>query len=215
MNESLYKQMAQSIIDGDEELSAQLAQQAIDEGIDPLDAINHGFVVGINHVGDEFSSGNAFLPELIMAGEAMKAAVTMLEPEFTRRGTERETLGKVVLATAEGDIHDIGKTLVGTMLAAAGFVVHDMGVDVPVMALVEKAREIEADIVGISALLTTTMTKQRDVIEALEDIGLRDSIKVIVGGAPVTSDWVTEIGADGFSEDAVDAVALAKKLMGE
>jgi methylmalonyl-CoA mutase cobalamin-binding domain/chain len=124
-------------------------------------------------------------------------------------------LGKVVLATIQGDIHDIGKTLVGTMLSAAGFQVYDLGVDVPVMKLVEKAREVDANIIGVSALLTTTMVRQRDVVEALEDLGLRSKIKVMVGGAPVTSEWVKEIGADGYSEDAIGAVSVAKKLVGK
>jgi corrinoid protein of di/trimethylamine methyltransferase len=215
MTEEMFKAMAQSIIDGDAEVAEKLARQAVEKGIDPLDAINQGFVVGVNQVGSEFSCGNAFLPELVMAGEAMKVAVSTLEPEMNRRGTSRSVLGKVVLATIQGDIHDIGKTLVGTMLSAAGFQVYDLGVDVPVMKLVEKARAVDANIIGVSALLTTTMVRQRDVVEALEDMGLRSKIKVMVGGAPVTSEWVKEIGADGYSEDAIGAVAVAKKLVGK
>lgn len=214
MNEDLYKAMAQSIIDGEADEAAELARQAISVGIEPADAINKGFVIGVNHVGDEFAEGNAFLPELVMAGEAMKAAIGVLEPEMTKRGEKREILGRVVLATVEGDIHDIGKTLVGTMMSAAGFEVYDMGVDVPISVLVEKAREVDADIVGVSALLTTTMLKQRDVIEALDDIGL-SKVKVMVGGAPVTRAWMEEIGADGYSEDAIGAVAVAKQLLGK
>jgi corrinoid protein of di/trimethylamine methyltransferase len=214
MNENLFKAMAQSIIEGESEDAVRLAQQSIEQGIDPLDAINKGFVVGVNYVGDEFSCGNAFLPELVMAGEAMKAVVEVLEPELNRRGTKREILGKVVLGTVEGDIHDIGKTLVGTMMSAAGFDVYDLGVDVPIMKMVEKAREVDADIVAISALLTTTMVKQRDVIEALDDMGLT-KVKVMVGGAPVTRSWMEEIGADGYSEDAIGAVAVAKSLVAD
>jgi corrinoid protein of di/trimethylamine methyltransferase len=170
--------------------------------------------VGVNHVGDLFSCGDAFLPELVMAGEAMKTAVNVLEPEMAKLGSERKMLGTVVLGTIEGDIHDIGKTLVGTMLSASGFKVFDLGVDVPVMTLVEKARLENADIIGVSALLTTTMVKQRDVVEAVEDMGMRPKVKVMVGGAPVTRDWVVEIGADAFSEDAVGAVKVAKQLLG-
>jgi corrinoid protein of di/trimethylamine methyltransferase len=206
--------MAQSIIDGESEVAEKLARQAIEAGIDPLEAINQGFVVGVNHVGSEFSCGNAFLPELVMAGEAMKVAVSTLEPEMQRRGTELKSLGKVVLATIHGDIHDIGKTLVGTMLSASGFKVYDLGVDVPVTRLIEKAVEVNADIVAVSALLTTTMVRQRDVVEALDDMGLRPKIKVMVGGAPVTGEWVKEIGADGYSEDAIGAVQVAKRLLG-
>ncbi len=213
-NEDLFKQMAQSITDGESEQAAELAKKAIAMGVDPLEAINQGFVAGVNYVGDEFSCGNMFLPELVMAGEAMKAAVAVLEPELQKRGTERKMLGKVVLCTVEGDIHEIGKTLVGTMLSATGFQVFDLGVDVPVMKVVEKAREVGADIVAMSALLTTTMVHQKDVIEALEDVGLRTKVKVMVGGAPVTQEWVKQIGADGYSEDAIGAARIAKQLLG-
>jgi corrinoid protein of di/trimethylamine methyltransferase len=213
-NEDLFKEMEQSITDGEAEKAADLARQSIAMGIDPLDAINKGFVAGVNFVGDQFSCGNMFLPELVMAGEAMKAAVAVLEPELARRGTARTMLGKVVLCTVEGDIHEIGKTLVGTMLSATGFQVFDMGVDVPVMKVVEKAREVGADIVAMSALLTTTMVHQKDVIEALEDVGLRDKVKVMVGGAPVTQEWVKQINADGYSEDAIGAARVAKQLLG-
>jgi methanogenic corrinoid protein MtbC1 len=190
--EDLFKAMAQSITDGEADQAAELAKQSIEQGIDPLDAINKGFVNGVNYVGDQFSCGNMYLPELVMAGEAMKAAVAVLEPELARRGTERKMLGKVVLCTVEGDIHEIGKTLVGTMLSATGFQVFDMGVDVPIMKVVH----------------------QKDVVEALEDIGLRDKVKVMVGGAPVTQEWVKQIGADGYSEDAIGAARVAKQLMG-
>jgi corrinoid protein of di/trimethylamine methyltransferase len=213
-NEAMFKEMAQSITDGEAEKAAELAKQAVAQGIDPLDAINKGFVAGVNYVGDQFSCGNMFLPELVMAGEAMKAAVAVLEPELAKRGKERKMLGKVVLCTVEGDIHEIGKTLVGTMLSATGFQVYDMGVDVPVMKVVEKARDVNADIVAMSALLTTTMVHQKDVIEALEDVGLRTKVKVMVGGAPVTQEWVKQIGADGYSEDAIGAARVAKQLLG-
>ena len=214
MQEALFKLMAQSVIDGEMEEAVRLAQEAIKQNIDPLDAIDKGFVVGVNHIGDGFARGEMFLPDLVLAGESMKAALSMLEPELTRRGTERQVLGKVVIGTVEGDIHDIGKTLVATMLSTGGFQVYDLGVDVPAEKFVEKAREVNADIVGLSALLTTTMAKQRDVIEALEQAGLRSQMKVMIGGAPVTRDWVEEIGADGFSEDAIGATVLAKQLMG-
>ncbi len=213
MNQAIFSAMAQSIMDGDADVAEKLALDALEAGIDPLDAINQGFILGLDKVGELFSAGEAYLPELVMAGEAMKAAVTALEPEMARRGKGREILGKVVLGTIEGDIHDIGKSLVGTMLSVAGFKVFDLGVDVPVLTLIEKAREESADIIGVSALLTTTMVKQRDVVEALEDMNLRAAIKVIVGGAPVTRDWADEIGADGYSQDAMGAVAVAKQLL--
>jgi corrinoid protein of di/trimethylamine methyltransferase len=214
MSNELLEAMAQSIIQGDEDAAADLARQALAQGIDPLVAINQGFVVGINQVGAQFSCGDMFLPELVASGEAMKMAVAVLEPEMARQGTHRQILGKVVIGTVEGDIHDIGKTLVATMLSAGGFQVYDLGVDVPIEKFVEKAREVGADIVGLSALITTTMGRQKDVIEALDDVGLRPQVKVMVGGAPVTRQWAAEIGAEGFSEDAVGAVNVAKQLMG-
>lgn len=214
MTAELFHAMRQSVIDGDPERAAELAGQAIRQGIDPLDAINQGFVPGIDYIGGQFACGEMFLPELVMAGEAMKAAVAVLEPEFERRGAGRQYLGKVVIGTIEGDVHEIGKTLVATMLSVSGFQVFDLGVNVPVAKFVEQARAVGADLVGISALLTTTMIRQKDVIEALEDANLRPAVKVMVGGAPVTQSWADEIGADGYSEDAVGAVAVARRLMG-
>ena len=214
MTEELFQKMSQSILDGDSDGAVALAKQAIQAGIDPLDAITKGFVLGVNQVGESFACGQAFLPELVMAGEAMKAAVATLEPEMQKRGTTRQVLGKVVLATVEGDIHEIGKTLVGTMLSASGFQVYDLGVDVPSAKIIEKIKEVDADLVGLSALLTTTMVKQKEVIDELDKLGLRKRVKVMVGGAPVTRDWVQKIEADGYSEDAIGAVGLAKQLVG-
>jgi corrinoid protein of di/trimethylamine methyltransferase len=213
MSTELFQKMEQSILDGDTDVSMELAKQAVALGIDPLEAINQGYIIGVNKMGESFACGEAFLPELVMAGEAMKAAVAVLEPEMKKRGTSRKILGKVVLATVQGDIHEIGKTLVGTMLSASGFEVHDLGVDVPADKIVAKVKEVDADIVGLSALLTTTMVKQRDVIEALDKEGLRRKVKVMVGGAPVTREWVNRIEADGYSEDAIGAVNVAKQLM--
>ncbi|MDO9129770.1 MAG: corrinoid protein [Anaerolineales bacterium] len=214
MSTELFEKMTQSIIDGDSDVAEALAKQAIETGIDPLEAITKGFVLGVNQVGDSFSRGDAFLPELVMAGEAMKVAVSTLEPEMARRGTARQVFGKVVLATVEGDIHEIGKTLVGTLLSASGFQVYDLGVDVPAARIIEKVREVNANIVALSALLTTTMVKQGEVIETLKKEGLRSSVKVMVGGAPVTREWVQKISADGYSEDAIGAVNVAKQLVG-
>jgi corrinoid protein of di/trimethylamine methyltransferase len=214
MNQDMFQRMAQSIIDGDADVAVELAKESIAADMDPLAAISNGFVQGVNTVGEAFGRGDAFLPELVMAGEAMKAAVATLDPELKKRGSQRQILGKVVIATVEGDIHEIGKSLVATMLGASGFEVHDLGVDTPGDKLIGKALEVNADIVAMSALLTTTMVKQREVIEELEKEGLRRRLKVLVGGAPVTRDWVETIGADGYSEDAIGAVALAKRLLG-
>jgi len=213
MTVDIFQRMAQSIVDGDSDVAVALAKESIASNLDPLEAISRGFVAGVNTVGEAFGRGDAFLPELVMAGEAMKAAVATLDPELKKRGSQRQILGRVVIATVEGDIHEIGKSLVATMLAASGFEVHDLGVDAPGDKLIGKALEVNADMLAMSALLTTTMVKQREVIEELEKEGLRQRLKVIVGGAPVTRDWVTSIGADGYSEDAIGAVALARKLL--
>jgi corrinoid protein of di/trimethylamine methyltransferase len=214
MSQELLDAMCQSIIDGDADAAAALATRSIEEGLDPLVVIDEGYVPGLNDVGDRFATGELFLPDMMLAARAMKAAVAVLEPEMTRRSSRRTVLGRVVIGTVKGDIHEIGKNLVAMMLTASGFEVHDLGVDVPVERFVEKATEVGADIVGVSALLTTTMTGQRTVVEQLAAAGLRPGVRVIVGGAPVTSSWATEIGADGYSEDAVGAVALARRLMG-
>ncbi len=213
MTDDILQRMAQSIIDGDADAAVALSKESISASMDPLEAISQGFVAGVNAVGDAFGRGEAFLPELVMAGEAMKAAVAVLDPELKRRGSERQMLGKIVIGTVEGDIHEIGKSLVATMLGASGFDVIDLGVDTPGDKLIGKALEVKADILAMSALLTTTMVRQREVIEELEKEGLRKQIKVMVGGAPVTRDWVAAIRADGYSEDAIGAVALAKKLV--
>ena len=215
MANDLFEEMAFSITEGDPEAAGALAKRAIAEGVDPLEAINKGFVVGMKQVGESFGCGEAYLPDLVLAGEAMKAAVAVLDPELARRGQQRETAGEVVIGTVKGDIHDIGKTLVGTMLAASGFQVHDLGVDVPPERFAHKAREVKAVIVGVSALLTTTMVNQKSVIEALDDLGLRPQVKVLVGGAPVTRTWAETIEADGFAEDAIGAVAEAQRLVGK
>ncbi len=215
MTEELYKQMAQSIIDGEAEQAVALAQKSIELQIHPLDAITKGFVAGVSYIGEQFGKGEAFLPELVMAGEAMKAAIATLEPELRKAGQARQVLGRVVLATVEGDIHEIGKTLVGTMLSASGFEVYDLGVDASAEKIIGKAIEVNADLIGMSALLTTTMVRQREVIDELDKEGLRPRIRVIVGGAPITKDWAEKIKADGTSEDAVGAVKLAKQLLGK
>ena len=214
MQDERFGAMLQSIIDGVPEKAAELAQRALADGVDPLEAVNRGFAMGITFAGEQFGCGQMFLPDLLGAAEAMKAAMRILEPEMLKRGSQRQTLGKVVLGTARGDIHDIGKNLVATILAASGFQVFDLGTSVTPDQFVAKAKEIDADIVGVSALLTTTMAGQKAVIEALDRNGLRPRVKAIIGGAAVTPKWAAEIGADGYSRNALDAVELAKSLMG-
>ena len=213
MHEDLLVAMRQSIADGDQDAAAATAQQAIDAGMDPVVAIDEGYVAGLSYVGSCFSSGEMYLPDMMLAARAMKAAMAGLEPVLAANAQTRTVRGRVVIGTVKGDIHEIGKNLVGTMLSASGFEVHDLGVDVAPEAFVEAAKEHGADIVGVSALLTTTMTGQRKVVESLAEAGLRPGVKVIVGGAPVTKAWAAEIGADGYSEDAVGAVNLASQLM--
>ncbi len=211
--DEILQQLRQSIIDGAPQRAKDYAQQALAIGVEPLDAINHGCIPGIDFVGERFGCQEMFLPDMLMASEAMKAAVAVLEPEMAKRGTQRVTQGRVILGTVKGDIHEIGKSLVSIMLSASGFEVHDLGVSVPTERFAEKARELQADVVGVSALLTTTMVVQRKVIEAINQAGLRPRVKVIVGGAPVTRKWADEIGADGYGKDAMNAVAVVKSLL--
>jgi corrinoid protein of di/trimethylamine methyltransferase len=211
--DQIFSAMRQSIIDGAPDTSLCLAQQAVDSAIPPLDAINQGYVAGMQAVGELFARGQMFLPDMMASAEAMRAAMSVLDPELKKSGAERPMAGVVVLGTTKGDIHEIGKTLVGTLLTAHGFQVHDLGVDVSAEKFAEKAHELHADIVGVSALLTTTMRNQKTVIEALDKAILRSKVKVMVGGAPVTRRWAEEIGADGYAKDAMSAVALAQELM--
>jgi len=212
MSEELFQKLAQTVIDGEPEEAEALAQQALAEGADPLSCINSGLVKGIQKVGELFSSGEYFLPELIIGADAMKSALDVLEPALLE-GQSRVVNGKVVLGTVEGDLHEIGKTLVGTMLTANGFKVKDIGVDKKASDFIAAIQEMDADIVGASALLTTTMLQQKKLIEALKEAGLRDKVKVLVGGAPVTESYAKEIGADGYAEDAIAAVEMAYRLM--
>jgi len=212
MNDEIYQKLAQAIIDGEPEDAEALAQQALEQGIDPLECINQGLVKGIQRVGELFANGDYFLPELIIGADAMKAALDVLEPSLLE-GQKREVVGKVVLGTVKGDLHEIGKTLVGTMLTANGFKVKDIGVDKEPQEFIAAIKEMDADIVGASALLTTTMLQQKKLIDAIEEAGLRDKVKVMIGGAPVTESFAKEIGADGYAEDAISAVSLAYRLM--
>lgn len=205
--------MRQSIIDGAPDTASSLAEQGLAAGMAPIEAINNGYVPGMHDVGEQFARGQMFLPDMMASAEAMRAAMSVLDPELKKLGTERPTAGVVVLGTTKGDIHEIGKILVGTMLTAHGFRVHDLGVDVAGEKFAAKARELKADIVGVSALLTTTMRNQKTVVEAIEKEGLRAQVKIMVGGAPVTRRWAEEIGADGYAKDAMSAVALAQELM--
>jgi corrinoid protein of di/trimethylamine methyltransferase len=214
VSKELLAAMRQSVIDGDIPQAEALARQALEAGVEPLTAINQGYVPGMQEVGEQFGCGQAFVPDLMMAAEAMKKGLAVLEPQMKARGTERTVVGRAVLGTVKGDIHEIGKSLVGLMLSTGGFEVHDLGVDVPYETFAAKVKEVQANLVGVSALLTTTMPGQARVIQALEAAGVRKQVKVMVGGAPVSRSWATEIGADGYSEDALGALEVAKKLVG-
>lgn len=212
MSEEIFKKLSQAVVDGEPEDAEMLARQALEQGVDPLECINKGLMAGIQEVGELFSKGDFFLPELVIGADTMKVALDILEPALVG-GKKRDVVGRVVLGTVEGDLHEIGKTLVATMLTANGFQVTDIGVDRKAEDFIKAIQEVDADIVGASALLTTTMLKQKTLIEKLEDAGLRNKVKVMIGGAPVTESYAAEIGADGYAEDAISAVDLAFRLI--
>ncbi|MHA1345447.1 MAG: corrinoid protein [Candidatus Heimdallarchaeaceae archaeon] len=209
MNEEYKK----AILNGDITLAESLAENAISENLE-LNPVIDQFSEAIREAGDLFEEGEFFLPELMRSAEAMKAAMTILEPKI-KEGKGDRFLGKVVIGTIEGDIHDIGKTLVAAIMSAEGFEVFDLGADVPVDTFIDKAEEEGAQLICISALLTTTMVGQKKLIDNLKQRNIRDKYKVLIGGAPVSRKWVEEIGADGSAENAVSAVKLARKLLEE
>ena len=182
------------------------------EVMEPAEIIEKGLAAGMNQVGVLFERGKLFLPHVMMAADAMTAGVKILEADMPA-GAQTKKLGVIVNGTVEGDVHDIGKSIVSTMLQSAGFEVYDIGRDVPIRNFIEKAKEVNANMIGISALMTTTLQGQRDVIELLKEEGLRDKIKVMVGGAPATQAWADKIGADCYAENASEAVAKAKELL--
>jgi corrinoid protein of di/trimethylamine methyltransferase len=212
--ENIIEKLRLAVLDYNSEEAVSAAKEVVKFKVDPLRAIEEGLAKGIREVGDKFAKGEIFLPELIMAAETMKKALEVLEPELKKEKKERKALGKVLLGTVAGDIHSIGKTIVASMLTANGFEVYDIGEDVPAEKFVEKIKELKPDIVGLSALLTTTLPEQRIVIEALKRERLRDKVKVIIGGAPASREWAEEIGADGYGADATEAVEVVKKLLG-
>ncbi len=207
----LLAKLAQAVIDGEPEDAEEFARQALEQGLDALECITDGLTKGIQKVGELFASGEYFLPELIIGADAMKQALDVLEPALMG-DQKREVVATVVLGTVEGDLHEIGKTLVGTMLTANGFKVVDIGVDQPAAGFIEAIKKADATIVGASALLTTTMLQQEKLIAALKEAGLRDKVKIMIGGAPVTASYSEKIGADGYAEDAISAVNLAFRL---
>lgn len=214
MNRELRQGLAQAVIDGQAEEAKEVADQVVAVGANPLEVVEEVLSPAMDEVGRRYEEADYFIPDLVMAGEAMKAAMSVLGPALVARGQARSSPGVVVIGTVEGDIHEIGKSLVATMLEAAGFIVHDLGVDVPTADFVSQAREFDADVVGLSALLTTTMLNQRSVIEGLVEAGLRERVKVVIGGAPASPQWAERIGADAYAENAREAVAVTRRLMG-
>ncbi|MHA3964137.1 MAG: cobalamin B12-binding domain-containing protein [Candidatus Thorarchaeota archaeon SMTZ1-45] len=213
MTSSILEELKAAVMEGDSEKSVEFAKKALEENIPPLEAITNGLAKGVKAVGDLFSQGEVFLVELVMAGDAMKAGMSVLLPVIKESKMEMKSEGKVIIGTVEGDIHSIGKDIVGTLLEAEGFEVFNIGEDVSSETFVDKVKEYKPDVLGLSSLLTATMPAQKAVIEKLKAAGLRGNVKVIIGGAPTTQEWSDEIEADGWAGDAVTAVSLVKKLV--
>lgn len=210
---SVLEDLKESVINGDEKKVIEYTQKALDEGIDVEKILNDGFIPGMDVVGSKFQANEIYVPEMLMSAKAMKAGMKILEPLLTEAGIE--PIGKVVIGTVKGDLHDIGKNLVAMMLEGGGFEVIDAGVDITPQKFMDLVKENKPDILGLSALLTTTMGEIKNVIDAFKENGFRDDIKIMVGGAPLTDDYAKEVGADGYSPDAASAVDLAKELLGK
>jgi len=211
MSENTFTEAIEAIVNGDVYKSIELAKRGLDQGIDPLELMTHGFIPGINRVGDLFGSGKLFIPGLVKSAEAMEKATAIINAAIPQ---EQATVsGKLVIGTVEGDMHDIGKTIVVSLLRANGFDVLDLGRDVPIARFIEEAEKFDADIIGTSTLLTTTMGVQKELEEELKNAGLKPRFKTIVGGAPVTQRWADRIGADAFAQNASDGVKKVKRLL--
>ena len=203
----------EAVEDGDNGGCRTLTEEALKTGLDPLEVVDDGLSAGIQLVGEKFGKGELFLPDLMMAVEAMNEGMKIVEPELEKKQVQRQSLGTVLIGTVHGDIHDIGKSIVATMLEINGYKVHDLGVNVSTGGFIEKVKEIKPQVLGLSALLSTTMREQRVIIESVQKEGFREDIKIIVGGAPVSAQWAEEIGADGFGANAELAVQLVNKLI--
>lgn len=209
--DTLVKEIYDSVMDGQADATKEKVQAALKAGIDPAVILNEGMIAAMGEVGRLFEEGEYFVPEMLVAARAMQSGLALLKPHLKESNVK--SVGKVVIGTVKGDLHDIGKNLVGMMLEGAGFEVVDLGTDVAPEKFVESVRQSDAQIVAMSALLTTTMPAMKSTIEALKAAGIRERVKVMVGGAPITQDFASMIGADGFSPDASRAVATAKALV--
>ena len=208
-----YEQLNDGVIKGNAKLVVEATKAALASGADPLEIINRGLVAGITIVGQRFRACEMYIPEVLMSAKAMAAGVDLVKPFLT--GKEVLSKGKLLIGTVKGDLHDIGKNLVGLMMESSGYEVISLGVDISPEKFADAVREHKPQLLGLSALLTTTMLAMKDTIEGLKEAGLRDSVKVMIGGAPVTADFATEIGADGYAPDAASATELAGKLLGK
>ena len=208
----ILQKIASNLYDGEDEAVAELVQEALDQGMEPQEILSGGLIAGMDEVGSDFKAGDLFVPEVLVAARAMHAGMGVLRPLLAE--SDVPTAGTYVIGTVEGDLHDIGKNLVRMMLEGAGFETVDLGTDVKPAAFVDAVREYQPKIVGMSALLTTTMVNMKATIEALEEAGLREGLKVMVGGAPVTAAFAEKIGADAYAPDAATAVDMARNLVG-
>jgi trimethylamine corrinoid protein len=213
--EQILENLATAVVDGDEDEARQNAKQAMSTQMDPLEAVEQGLSKGMDIVGEEFERGDAFLPELLMAASAFNAAMEILQPEIEAQKKQVVRQGTILLSTVKGDVHSIGKNIVTTVLGINGFKAVDIGVDNSSLDIIQEAEKVKADIIALSSLMTTTMPAQREVIEVLREINLRDKYLVMVGGGPVTQEWADEIGADGYGKSAIEAVETAKRLMSQ
>ena len=208
---SVYEEIADNLIKGQAPKVKELVQQAVDSGSSPGDILTNGLIAGMNVIGERFKKNEVYVPQVLIAARAMHAGMDVLKPLLIESGVE--PIGRVVIGTVKGDLHDIGKNLVCMMLEGAGFEVIDCGIDCPAQKMVDMAKEHNAHLIGMSALLTTTMPAMKDTIAVIEQNGLKDQIKTFIGGAPVTQKYADEIGADGYAPDAASAVDVAKALI--
>ena len=211
--EEILRKMSEAVLNFDSAAAVDAAREAVALKIDPVKAIEGGLAKGLREIGDRFERGEMYLPHLILGADAMEAAVKVLEEHVPKEELESISRGTVVIGTVEGDIHDLGLRIVASMLRANGFKVHDLGCNTKSMDFIEKAKEVDADIIAVSSLMTTTMPFMKDLIEALEATGIRDRFKILLGGGPVSERWAEEIGADGYGRDASEAVRVAKELV--
>jgi corrinoid protein of di/trimethylamine methyltransferase len=214
MDQKYFDSLAKAVIDGEADVAVRLVKEGLAKGVDPVEAIEKGLARGILKVGDDFGSGAVFLPELIMAADVMKQATAILDEKIKAAGTQRKSLGKMVIGTVKGDIHDIGKSVVASVLQANGYDVNDIGIDVAIEKFIQTVKQDKANVLGMSTLLTLPLQVMGQVIATMKEQGLRPEVKVIVGGCPVTQEFASEIGADAVGFDASDAVKKVGKLLG-